>query len=262
MVNPSLAEMQKWMQWIICDSRGVTEALGGCRSSSNCFNAIEASSPLTPEQRLAVYAEGYFFRLRDTLGKDFKLTKGAVGESYFSKIVVDYLEIYPSRYTSVGEVGRRLPEFLASHWVAEEFPFIVDLARFEWEMLSSFYAEDEPSLDLAKLAELQAAGERLRFRLDGSVRLLDLAWPIDAIRRTGKNPPAPEAERLLLYRHEGSVYIDKVDEAAWFLLDGMRRGLSLGELGEQAAETVAIERFGEFFGEWVRLGIIRDVTAD
>ena len=92
--------------------------------------------------RLDVYADMYFYRLRDCLAEDFPKLAELVGEARFHNLVTDYLLRHPSSHPSLRELGRRLPAFLADHAIAAEFPVAADLARLEWARVDVFDERD------------------------------------------------------------------------------------------------------------------------
>ena len=75
--QPSLAELQKWLRWIVTDPRGVAPALAeprphgkGRRYQEPAIQGlswIEEQPPLTVTARLDIYAEAYFARIVEVL---------------------------------------------------------------------------------------------------------------------------------------------------------------------------------------------------
>ena len=136
---------------------------------------IAGDERLPASERLDIYANMYFFRLLDCLREDFPRLASALGEDRFHNLATDYLLAHPSEHPSLRYLGRRLPEFLASHALAGESPCLPDLARLEWTRADLFDAADARTLtrdDLARLAQ-DTAGD-LPLRAVPAFRLLRL----------------------------------------------------------------------------------------
>src|SRR5215475_11346122 len=103
MSAPSLRELQA-LFW---------SALNG-RPEPGLTAAVASTSGLAATDRIAIYAEMYFARLRDVLAEDFEKTAAALGPQGFTAVARDYLAEHPSEHPSVRYVGRQLPAFLAS----------------------------------------------------------------------------------------------------------------------------------------------------
>jgi hypothetical protein len=126
----NLENLQKWLQWIITDPRGVSDALENpnpkveeleplrFKSENNkfcmqryqrpivdCLSLIGFTPAFNREERLMIYAEAYFARISDSLAEDFSSVKRLVGEEGFLQLVSDYLKENPSRFESLAEVG-------------------------------------------------------------------------------------------------------------------------------------------------------------
>lgn len=70
-----LAELQRWLRWIITEPRGVAETLnepGEMEPKPSCLLEVVDAPPLPRQDRLDIYAEAYFARLVDSLAKDYE----------------------------------------------------------------------------------------------------------------------------------------------------------------------------------------------
>lgn len=282
------------MAWIITDPRGVTGALADPRPGLEalvgrarperlprltepepaCRRWIADVPPLGPADRLDIYAHAYLARLVETLAADYPVLARLLGDEPFRDLVADYLVAYPSRYATVGEVGRHLPEFLSSHALASRSPSAPDLARLEWAVTESFLADDVAEFDPASVRDLgEEDWERARFVLDPSMKLVAVAYPVDALwssAQAGESlsvETVPAPGHLLIRRRDFTVFVERIEPLAHALLDLMRAGLSLGELAEEiparfgplAGEAGVLSEFGSRFGDWVACGIVRGV---
>jgi hypothetical protein len=158
--KPTLSETQQWMSQAILSSAASLEIA-------------------TVPERLGVYSSAYIIRLTEVLQSDFKALHAVLGEEAFSRMVVEYLKAYPSRYSNIGEVGIDLSRFLKSHALTQATPFLSSLASLEWDICESFWADDLPPSDFSKLQSLsEEEWGNARFKLDSSVKLVQSDWPI------------------------------------------------------------------------------------
>ena len=274
---PSLRELQTWMRWVLTDPYGVRKALEHRRGEPRrrCLDSIVEAPPLDRLERLDIYAEGYYSRLLECLEDDYETLKRVLGDKLFRRLVADYLEAHPSRSYTAAELGRHMPEFIAGWELAEALPYLPDLARLEWLCVESFFAENLPVYDLAKLQTIpESRWPKARFRLDPSVRLLRTDWNLDEMWGSEHEPAHEEARWLLVRRSPVSlrVVVDRLEPLQYRVLELLGQGLSLGALceelsqsldgDEQAEEASAPELppLMDWFGGWLKSGVIRDVA--
>jgi hypothetical protein len=134
---------------------------------------VRADERLGPVERLDIYADMYFYRLRDCLVEDFPKVAARIGDARFHNLATDYLLAHPSTHFSLRELGRSLPGFLRTHPLEREFPALADLARLDWARVDVFDDADAAPLSLPELLEAGgAAPEKFAVALIPSVRLL------------------------------------------------------------------------------------------
>src|SRR5581483_1595896 len=173
--------------------------------------AIEPSATLDPAGRLAIYAQAYFWRIREALRADYPRTAALLGDTGFDALVRAYLARHPSTHPSLREVGRRLPEFLATGWEAPAPPFLVDLARLEWARVEVFDAPDASPLTAAALRAVPAdAWPDLRLAPVPACEVVRAAWPVHALW-AGADEVAPAPTVLRVWRQGWAVYHAPMD---------------------------------------------------
>jgi hypothetical protein len=167
---PDLRRMQELFWILITAPEGVRPALDdlvrrGVLARPSLDHLFMGDDRLSSVERLDIYANMYFFRLLDCLREDFPKVAAAAGGARFHNLVTDYLLRHPSRHPSLRYLGQRLPEFIAGHALAREYPYLADLARLEWARADLFDAPDAAPMtreDLARLPEERAGEARLR----------------------------------------------------------------------------------------------------
>src|SRR5438477_1826405 len=91
------------------------------RTSRNCADS----------ERIAIYANAYFYRLLDCLMEDYPATLAVIGSTDFTGVTRDYLVSQPPTEPSIFHAGRNLAHFLWRHSISRRWPFIAELARLE-----------------------------------------------------------------------------------------------------------------------------------
>ena len=214
---------------------------------------VRGDERLGAAARLDVYANMYFYRLRDCLAEDFPKLSAHVGSDHFHNLVTDYLLRYPSRHPSLRELGRELPRFLASHSIGDLFPAALDLAALEWARVEVFDEVDVEALDVGDLLDCDEAV----LRGIPALRVLPVDPRALHIWRDGSSSAAEGAEPVwvLVFRRDLEVHHRSIDaDEADCLRQLAGPGVGLAELGERIAagrsEAEAAERLAELLGHW------------
>ncbi len=157
----------------------VFAAVTGEDRSLGALDDVVNGGALSADQRLALYAQMHFLRMRDALNDDTPHTVKLLGTHPLEHAVVDYMKESPSTHYSVARFGHAWPSFLKAR--AKHLPRadLGDLAALEWARSESFVALDSPVLDTSAPAQLpteQFVASRLDFT--PSVRLLVMEYDV------------------------------------------------------------------------------------
>ena len=220
---------------------------------------------LSPDERVNVYAEMYWLRLRDVLKDEFEQVHAVLGDEDFDVLAAKYLKAHPSTHFSLNWLGQDLPAFLKSHPV-DGAPWLWALAELEWARSQSFIAPDGPVATTEALALVTPdSAESVRFTLTPSV--LVLRHPVDvrplfraiADGRSWREVPVEAAETaLVVFRQGFGVFHDAVSEAEASALEFALKGAKLPELCEAFSEygEEAAPRAFQAIGSWVNEGMV------
>jgi hypothetical protein len=169
MPTPGLRELQGlFWRSISAGADGVAPAL---------LDASEPSATLSAAARLQVYADAYFWRLRDVLAEDFPRVAAILGAERFEDLVRDYLRKHPSRHPSVRHPGRALAAAIVEH--ADLPRYLADLARLEWARREVFDAPDSEPLAVDALRAVDPADwPRLRLTPIPALAVVRADWPV------------------------------------------------------------------------------------
>ena len=188
-------------------ARGARElAERGRLGSPDLSFFVEPSDRMTPTERLDIYGDMYFYRLRDSLAEDFPKVVATVGGSRFHNLVTDFLLVHPSVHPSLRYLGVPMPDYLATHELGRAFPYLADLARLEWARIEVFDETDaEPLTREGLQAMAPQKAQEIPLDLVPACRLLELEWTVaplwrridetlGAAERRGTNSAAAESE--------------------------------------------------------------------
>ena len=263
----SLAETQALLWRLITAPEGAAAAAkpGGLEG------VVAGDERLSAAVRVDVYGCMYFSRIQDAIRENFPAVAAAldrIGETAFRDLVVDYLELHPSRHFSLREIGGRVGEFLRARDSAKHTLWLADLAAFEWAFLGAFDAADAEALGAEALAGV-AAEEWVNLRLgfSPSLRVLDLAFAVaESWEQVGKSdlfePPTLTATRYRLWRREHEVFYRTVDETERAALETAEHGTFgdvcaavADQVGDEAAPAAAFK----ILSRWMNDGIVVSV---
>jgi hypothetical protein len=260
-----LAEVQARFYALVTARENVAAAVaaGGPEARRSLEEMVAGDARLPATERLQIYADMYFARIRDVLAEEYPKTLAAFGAAAFQDLVADYLDACRPNHPSLREVGARLPAFLAAHAAG---PWVAELAHLERARLELFDGPDAETLTLEALrARPPAAFAALPLRLVPSHALLDTRFDVAALWRAedpGIELPERTPDTLIIWRHEGDVFhrVADAEEVGWLVR------LAAGEikfealcaaLATERTDEAAAARAFELLGRWTSDGLLR-----
>lgn len=217
-------------------------------------------------ERLGVYADMWRGRQIEALRAEFPALSAALGEERFAALCGAYLEAHPSEHHDIGQLGRRLADFLRRH-PAPERSDLGDLADLEWARSEVFFAAELEPVDRGALGALRpedVPGARLR--LVPALRLLALQHPAqrswEAALRGEEFVARPGDTRLVVWRRGDEVFHAPIDPVE---ADALRCALGGASLLDVCAHFAAAERPAEAgfaaLASWVDEGWVGGVET-
>jgi hypothetical protein len=181
--------------------------------------------------------------LIETLRAGYPVTAQLVGDEAFAILAIDFARRRPPAHPVLLDYGSGFPHFLAAQpWIAEELPYLPDVAEIERLRTEAHVAADGAALDLADVARLGTeTWPSLRLPLHPAVRFAWLRTPAlsiwEAHQHELEGEIAPEwcAEGALIARPFDAVTTTAIDAPAHRFLAGLRVGETVG----RAAGAVA-----------------------
>ena len=283
---PQLRDLQALFWQLLTAPEGVSKGVAELRrkgelESEDLSFLVRPDARLGPVERLDIYADMYFYRLRDCLAEDFPKVLALIGDARFHNLVTDYLLANPSSHFSLREVGRALPGFVATHPLTSEIPLLPDLARLEWARLDVFDEVDSEPLSRQMLLEKGSTHpKQLPVTLIASARLIRVDASVLALWKRlhggegteGSNEPSlgrSEDRGVCVWRKGFAVLHRALSEDEEGCLEALASiGATLSELGEillekeppSSSHHQTAQRLAEFLDLWTRDGLLTSHT--
>lgn len=222
MAKTSLSDLQKQMIDFLIDNDQAVE------------QQIISQGNISNQTRLNIYKNAYQVRLKEVIDNDHQMLGMYLGDALFEQMATEYVQGYPSNYTSLRYYADRLPQFLATHSPFDQHPIIAELAKFERLLLVAFDAADATLFNQETLQGIShQQWPALVFHLHPSVQLLHLNWSAvetwQALKRESTPQPA----------------INK--QSCWLLWRNSERLTEFRSLSEQESALMQMIGSGESF---------------
>ncbi len=254
MASHVLAELQQGLAALILDGRDV-----GLERLVSVPTGVDVGT------RLGIYTSGYTARLREALLEAFPAVAKILGDGSLAAMVERYRPQVPHGWCNLNSVGRALPKFLLSDRLAEELPFLPDLARLEWSVVECFHARVGEPFDLAAVASWELddwAGARIAFQ--PGVSLVSSPWPIHDLRAARDRERSEidvdlvgRPQSVWLYRQGFEVVTALLDEAEAGIAQGLLEDRTLGDvMGRVEADGAQAGRVLDMFARFATLGLV------
>lgn len=232
-----LAELQKKVSAAIVDV-DFTSALS---------TLIVNDQHLDASKRLAIYRESKLEGLHAAMALTYPVCNALVGEQFFSAMVSEYLAVTPSVSPNLDDYGHNFNDFIADFSPAQSLPYLRDVASLEWAWQSAQNGVATTQLDFRALGQLnEEEMAQLVFKLPGNAQLLASDYPIDKIWQSNQDGYAGEQQihldndpvRLIIWRPDSSVLIERLSEAEWLMLQSINNGLHLEDVIARVTATL------------------------
>lgn len=223
---------------------------------------------ISVDTRLAIYRDGYKLRLTESLTTNFPGLHLYLGTEEFKRLCSAYIDGHPSSYRSIRWYGDALAHFIKIYY-DKRYPYLTELAEFEWKMTVAFDAAEELRVrveDMAAVVPESWAG--LQFTIHPSVQRMNYFWNVIPLWQSlVKDQDISELENIsvakpwVIWRSSDYQiqFYSMSEEEAW-ALDAMIQGLSFGELCEGLCQWIEEEQVGtraaSFLKGWIQNGML------
>ncbi len=238
-----LKELESLLYRLITAVSGVTEGLAAERDlGAGGLDAIVLGDErLSAEARVDIYANMYFYRIRDALMEDYPATLAALGADNFHNLVTGYILGYPPSEPSISDCGRYLADYLRDHPMRESAPFVADLAKLERAIVEVFQGPDVAALEPNSLRATKPEDwPAMKLNIHPSARILALDWRVsELLRAVEENREWKAAEqgavKVLVWRRNTRVFYRDLDKAEADALAAAVRGATFAKICDVVA---------------------------
>jgi len=212
-----LDDLQQWFYDAITHINGVEE--GAVQSTAlNSYQAVDdpivaiikPSETLTAADRLAIYRNAYFLRLKGVFEAEYPVLKFALGEELFEKFVLYFIQENPPQSYTLHELSSQFVAFLKATQPEEDraaiWPsFLMELASIE-RIFQEVYQGSGTEGESLKVVDWNS---------NPSLRLMKCVFPvhlfIQQFRQFGTaEMPAEKTSYLAIYRQNYKVLMKEV----------------------------------------------------
>ena len=197
-----------------------------------------------------VYRNNYLGNLHDTLAGAYPVTEQLVGKDFFRHMTRQFIGQHASRSGNLHHYGTEMADFVAAFEPAQGLPYLPDVTALEWACHRAYFAEDAPTLDIAKLAQLPPEQyPDLILHAHQSCHLVRSCYPVVAIWRAHQPGAGVDfqidldsgASIALVNRKDDVVIVNELSAADADWLQAIQHGTPLGE-----TTAVVLERHPDF----------------
>ncbi|MES2998376.1 MAG: DNA-binding domain-containing protein [Pseudomonadota bacterium] len=188
------------------------------------------------DDRLAVYADAYYLRLIDALQKEYPLLVKYLGEEAFEALSEVYIDEYPSRFYSINDFTKQLPDFLAVYQSKEAY--LSELAALMRALSLSLESADASFLHPSALSEIPMQHwPSLCFKTHPSVQCLTFHWNTfyfwkALVQKTALPKLSKESSYCIVWRKELQSYANSLTQAECVVFQAFQAGNCFADVCE------------------------------
>ncbi|MEO5667696.1 MAG: DNA-binding domain-containing protein [Bdellovibrionota bacterium] len=234
------------------------------------LSSVSDGTTASPLERVSVYADAYFLRLKEILSNDFEVSKKLMGSDLFHELVVDYHQAHPPSSPNAAWVGKYFAAYISSISRWNEIVGLESMAALEWASNEVVFEKWIDEVASAQLGSMTAdALSASTFATDASVRFVrcedlieDLWLERDTLEELAVKASGTNAEKpwILVRRgNGGGIKFLRFSAGEKILWDEISQAQTLAEVcvkiedSEEACASLAQ------LGLWSQIGLIKKI---
>ena len=148
------------------------------------------------QRRLKIYQELFFNNVEGFCTSAFPVFKSLLDEDYWRKLIGEFFVNHECETPHFVEISQEFLAFVAEHKQEDlPYPYMVELAHYEWVELASSVADGKPNVTAVEGDVME-----LKFQVPEATHALSYQYPVHSISDENKDEVAPEPTNLLVYR--------------------------------------------------------------
>ncbi len=202
---------------------------------------IAPGGKLTREDSISVYSSDYYARLQDALGENYEAVWAVVGDEEFYSLGQKYIRSHPSTLKDLTSYGNKFHDFLSKLEISKDYPFLVELAKFETEFWSVFHSKRESYIVNWQNYLEHFSG--LSFNFSNNFKIFSWDYQVYGVfecRSTGFGDISLDIEKpqsVMLYKKGKNNIVQEISQKSFSII----KCLMDGECLEQIIENTEIE---------------------
>ena len=217
------------------------------------------------EQRTLLYANTVYGTLGKALGAIYPVLTRLLGQRCFEGLSRQFIHQVPSRSGDLHNFGGEFADLIAGTSLAEDYPYLPEVACLEWQMHRVFHAADTMQVNVQQLKKIEPERyPELCFILAPACALLTSSYPVDLVwqanqpEQDGSVEITPGLTRLMLLRAGGRIEIILLSEGEYVLLSALQSGNNIGVAVEAAIEAETAFDLQLVLAREIERGVIAD----
>ena len=217
---------------------------------------------------MQVYSTGYLARMEEALEEVYETTYKTIDHDSLHGMIHDYARAHPPKGFSLADAGEHLSAFLSKHSISKTYPFLSDLAKFEWHLHVAFHAQQFTPASPTQLNSIPAEKwPELTLEWQPAVGVIRSEWGIYELWKNRKKDEFKIDKNilerptcLLIYRSGFDVMTATIEPEEYHLLELLLKGSKLGNACQTLVEkTDHPPNVTPWFGRWMQLGLIAKI---
>ena len=173
------------------------------------------------QRRLKIYQELFFNNVEGFCSSAFPVFKSLLTENQWRQLISDFFVQHECETPHFIEISQEFLAYIAEHkQEALPYPYMIELAHYEWVELASSVAEGK-----TEIGELTQPVMEVVFNVPEATYALSYQFPVHAISEQNKEAVVPELTNLIVYRDQDFdvqfVLTDQISVIAIQLLQQM-----------------------------------------
>ena len=227
----------------------------GSSIDEKLLGEIKPGIKLEAKRALEVYQEDYQARLTEALKNTYKAIHLILGDEDFNQLAKSYIKTYFSKSPNLDDYGEDLSTFIQNKQLYKDYPFLSELADFEWKFRLSFHLESIDGLDAYELEKVLLLESSL-IQLSPFVFMIDYQYSISEIyqyalidhqEESAESMSFHHSQYLLMFKGQKNVQITTLTKNQWHWTKQLINSINLNKLFHQENQNISADELRVLF---------------
>lgn len=211
------------------------------------LRGASAEKLFKPGGHFYAYKSSFSLVICSVLEDDFPTIRRMVGHQEFKALAARYQNAFPSNYWTLALVGENLSEFLKKDRLRRKYPFLSNLAEWEWSKAVVLLAPAPKPFQITE----DVLGKSLE--LSPYIHLLKLNWSVH------KKQVRERQTLLVVFRSLDGLVTLELEPLEWRCLRSLSTPVKIEKFLNLAARHTTPRTFQNWLKRWVENGMLRAI---